>query len=171
MRTATQTGLLISVLLSFKLSIVTCAIAETIDPHRLYEDQCSGCHAAHAGEFVHGSLDYSRGGAIGRKTSKGLRAFLTEGHGGLNAQQIDALLDLFLGINTRGRVYHDKCRICHDRATELARSRLIIIDGRLMGRYSGRDIEEFLSRHGRLEGREVEMMTQTLESHVRAKGN
>ena len=45
MRTATQTGLLISVLLSFKLSIVTCVIAETIDPHRLYEDQCSGCHA------------------------------------------------------------------------------------------------------------------------------
>ena len=170
MRTATQTGLLISVLLSFKLSIVACAIAETIDPHRLYEDQCSGCHAAHAGEFVHGSLDYSRGGAIGRKTSKGLRAFLTEGHGGLNAQQIDALLDLFLGVHNRGRVFHDKCRICHDRATELGRSRLIIMGGRLIGRYSGRDIEEFLSRHGRLEGREVEVMTLTLESHVRAKG-
>jgi len=171
MRTATRINLLISLLVCFKLSIATCVVAETIDPHRLYEDQCSGCHAAHAGEFVHGSLDYSRGGAIGRKTSKGLRAFLTEGHGGLNAQQIDALLDLFLGIHNRGRVFHDKCRICHDRATELARSRLIIIDGRLMGRYSGRDIEEFLSRHGRLEGREVEMMTQTLESHVRAKGN
>ena len=171
MRTATQTGLLISVLLSFKLSIVTCAIAETIDPHRLYEDRCSGCHASHAGDFVHGSIDYSSDGGIGRKTSKRLHEFLADGHGGLNAGQIDALLDLFLSIHTRGRVYHDKCRICHDRATELARSRLIIIDGKLMGRYSGRDIEEFLSRHGRLEGREVEMMTQTLESHVRAKGN
>ena len=125
---------------------------------------------AHAGDFVHSSLDYSRDGVIGRKTSKGLRAFLTEGHGGLSARQIDALLDLFLGIHTRGRVFRDKCRMCHGRATELARSRLIIIGGRLMGRYSGRDIEDFLSRHGRLEGAEVEMMTQILESHVRAKG-
>ena len=171
MCTATQTGLLISVLLSFKLSIVTCAIAETIDPHRLYEDRCSGCHAAHAGDFVHGSIDYSSGGGIGRKTSKRLHEFLTEGHGGLSARQIDALLDLFLGVYKRGRVFRDKCRVCHDRATELARSRLIIRNGRLMGRYSGRDIEGFLSRHGRLEGAEVEMMTQTLESHVRAKGH
>lgn len=170
MRAATRINLLISLLVCFKLSIATCVVAETIDPHGLYEDRCSGCHASHAGDFVHGSIDYSSGGGIGRKTSKRLHEFLTEGHGGLSARQIDALLDLFLGIHTRGRVFRDKCRGCHGRAEELARSRLIIRNGRLMGRYSGRDIEDFLSRHGRLEGAEVEMMTQTLESHVRAKG-
>ncbi len=47
-----------------------------------------------------------------------------------------------------------KCRFCHDPAKNLARRTLTLRDGQLVGRYSGRSVEDLLSYHGRLHGDE-----------------
>ena len=142
------------------------AYAQSLDPHRLYEERCAKCHAPHAGDFVHDSLVHSDGKVVGRKTSKELRSFLTEGHGKLEAVEIDAIVKHLTSIQKSGRLFHNKCLICHDRAVALARSQLVIRNGRLQGRYSGRDIMEFLYNHGRLEDKEVTTMIQVLKRQL-----
>ena len=62
---------------------VAIAAAQTINPHRLYEQRCSGCHAPHAGQFVSDNLIVTDGKLIGRKTGREVRAFLEAGHGKL----------------------------------------------------------------------------------------
>lgn len=145
------------------------AYAQSLDPHRLYEQRCAKCHAPHAGDFVHDSLVHSGGKVIGRKTSKELRSFLTKGHGKLEAVEIDAIVKHLQSIQKSGRLFHKKCLVCHDRAAELARAQLVISNDRLQGRYSGRDIEKFLSNHGRLEEEEVTTMIQVLKRQLTAE--
>ncbi len=142
------------------------AYAQSLDPHRLYEERCARCHAPHAGEFVHDSLVNSGGKVIGRKTSKDLRSFLSDGHGKLEPVEIDAIVEHLASIQKSGRLFHNKCLICHDRAVALARSQLVIRKGRLRGRYSGRDVEHFLSNHGRQEEDEVTTMIQVLKRQL-----
>ena len=143
--------------------------AQGIDPHRLYEDRCAGCHDFHAGDFVHNSLVLSDGKIIGRKNSKELLAFLNAGHGKLSGQEIDAMVAHLENIQKSGRLFHDKCVICHDRAVVLARTKLIIKNGRLIGRYSDRDMEEFLTDHGRLEPDEVAKMLKVLNRQLKTR--
>lgn len=144
------------------------AYAQTIDPHRVYEEKCSGCHSAHAGDFVWESLTVSDGELAGRKSGRQLDAFLRAGHGGLSAQETDALIEQFNLVRESGGLFRAKCRICHDSMISLARLDLIIDQGRLVGRYSGRDIDAFLHGHGRLEPAEVgtmiDVLTRALET-------
>jgi len=56
--------------------------------------------------------------------------------------------------------------MCHSRAVGLARGRLILSDGKLVGRYTGRDIEAFMENHGRLEGAEVSTIVRMLERQL-----
>jgi len=142
------------------------AYAQSLDPHRLYEERCAKCHAPHAGDFVHDSLVPTGGKVIGRMTSKELGSFLSEGHGNLDPLEIDAIVEHLTSIQKSGRLFHNKCLICHDRAVALARAKLVISNGRLQGRYSGRDIEKFLSNHGRLEEEEVTAMIQVLKRQL-----
>lgn len=137
-------------------------LAQELDPHRVYEQKCSGCHAPHAGDFVWDSLTDTADGLAGRKSGRPLRDFLEQGHGRLSAPEIDALLEQFALIRQSGRLFRTKCRICHDSAVELARHDLILEDDRLTGRYSGRDIADFLNGHGRLTPSETEQMIEVL---------
>lgn len=166
MEIRTRTSLGIMVALIATLAGPCFAYAQGLDPHRLYEERCAKCHAPHAGDFVHDSLVHSGGKVIGRKTSKELRSFLSEGHGKLEPAEIDAIVKHLTSIQRSGRLFHNKCLICHDRAVALARSRLVIWNGRLRGRYSGRDVEHFLSSHGRLEKEEVTTMIQVLKRQL-----
>ena len=54
-------------------------------------------------------------------------------------------------IVTAGGQFRQRCAVCHGHAEAFAAARLVIRDGVLRGRYSGRDIEAFLPRHGRLD--------------------
>ncbi len=60
------------------------------------------------------------------------------------------------------KLYEARCAYCHGEAVELVRSRLVMRDGRVLGRKSGRRVKEFLSYHGRLRDDEVTMMIEEL---------
>lgn len=142
------------------------AVAQPIDPHELYEQRCSGCHAPHAGEFVHENLKRLGDKIIGRGTGKELRPFLAGGHGNLAPLEIAAMVVHLTSIAEVGALFRNQCFICHGRAVALARSELIVRDGRVVGRYSGRDIETFLGRHGRLERGQISAIVQMLERQL-----
>lgn len=140
--------------------------AQTLDPHQVYEQRCGGCHTAHAGDFAGDYLVRSQGKLLTRKSSRELREFLGGGHCKLTAEEIDALSVHFENILKSGGLFQDKCRICHDRAVDLARHNLILREGKLTGRYSGRDIAEFLQDHGRLQQDEIEKMISVLKRQL-----
>lgn len=142
------------------------AKAQTIDPHQLYEQKCSRCHAPHAGDFVHESLLFSDNRVLGRKSSRELPTFFDTGHGNLAPDEIDTMVAFLTQIRQSGQLFHDKCLICHDRAARFARIELTIKDDRLVGRYSGRDIEPFLEKHGRLEADELSKIVTVLKRQL-----
>lgn len=141
-------------------------LARNIDPHGLYEQRCSGCHSAHAGQFVHDKLERLDEEIVGRGTGRELRSFLTAGHGNLAPPEIDAMVAHLAAILERGALFREKCLICHGRAVTLARSELILRDGRLVGRYSGRDIAAFLQNHGRLELAQIPTIVEMFERQL-----
>ena len=71
-----------------------------------------------------------------------------------------------MDIELSGGLFEKKCRICHDRAVKLARTELTIKDGRLVGRYSKRDIATFLAGHGRLTADEVPLIVDMLKRQI-----
>jgi hypothetical protein len=145
---------------------LTGAFAQTSDPHWLYEQHCSGCHTPHAGDFVRENLVLSDDKLVGRKSGRELRTVLESGHGKLKPDEIETIVTLMTNIQQSGRLFQEKCMICHDRAVTLARSELILKDGELIGRYSKRDIEQFLSTHGRLSPDEVTKMVNVLKRQL-----
>lgn len=151
------------------LAVLVCGDvrAQTPDPHLIYERKCASCHVDHAGDFAEQSLDRSQGRLIGRKTHKDVRVFLEAGHGRLSANEIEPIVMHLTAILQSGRLFRDKCRMCHDRAVVLARRELMMrADGTLVGRYSGRDMQRFLQNHGRLDTDEVSKMLAVLSRHL-----
>jgi hypothetical protein len=138
-----------------------------IDPHALYERRCSRCHEPHSADLAEASLRLADGQVIGIDSGREVGALLQH-HRGLSmaSDQIDALVDHFAAILTTDRLYRRKCIICHDPAVTLARSRLILRDGVLLGRYDGRDIEAFLAGHGRLTEPEIAVISAMLRRQL-----
>lgn len=158
---------LISLLLAVDLDPV---MAQSWDPHRLYEERCGRCHEDHARDFAQEGLRLENERVVGRRSGRDLRAFLAAGHGWLKQHEIDLLVDHLTGILQREAVFREKCRICHGRSLELARLSLIVKAGRLTGRYSGRDIAGFLTYHGRLKAEEVPILVGILTRHLETAG-
>jgi cytochrome c5 len=148
---------------------MTPALAQQLDPHKIYEGSCAGCHAPHAGDFVFDTLRLTKDGLAGRSSGKSVDAYLKAGHGNLSAAEADILLDHLLSIQNSGRVFHDKCKICHVSPVELAQLELVLRDDRLVGRYSGRDILQFLEGHGRLAPAEIPIVAEVLQRQLSYK--
>ena len=159
-----------SILLWLSMAGSPALYAQTLDPHALYERSCARCHAPHAGDFVPESLVRLGDRIVGRETGKELRAFLAAGHGRLAPGEVDAMVAHLAFILEAGGLFREKCLICHDRAAVLARRELLLLGGRLVGRYTGRDIPAFLENHGRLEGAEVATILRMLERQLAAPG-
>ena len=75
-------------------------------------------------------------------------------------------MDHFAAIQKSGRLFRKKCEICHVRAVDVARDKLILRDGELVGRYTGRDTALFLTNHGRLTAEEILVMVEVLKRQV-----
>ncbi|MEP3275840.1 MAG: hypothetical protein ABJN26_14675 [Stappiaceae bacterium] len=142
------------------------AVAQQSDPHQIYEQNCGGCHAAHAGDFAFESTVATENGLVGKQSARLLSDLLEAGHGKLTAEESGILIRHLENILKSGRVYRDKCINCHDSAVELARGQLIVRDGVLVGRYSDRDIAKFLSGHGRLTEAEVTTIVEVFERQL-----
>ena len=126
----------------------TIAPAETADLHRLFEQQCGRCHG-HAGDFARAKLSIVDGVLRGRRPD--LKGFLERHHGPRTAAEAEGLYWMFFRQVEAGGEFKQRCRICHDSASDLVRDRLIVVDGALRGRYTGNDIHAFLVGHGRLD--------------------
>lgn len=145
--------------------------AENPDAHEIYENSCSRCHEDHAGDFVHAALQLKNNAAVSVRTGLSADDYMKSGHGKLLSEHIAALNTLFLFILENDGLFQSHCRICHGPARLLAKSKLIVKDGVLMGRYTGRNIQEFLYGHGRLTKSEAEKMTDILSGFRAAQGN
>lgn len=142
------------------------ASAQGIEPHELYERHCARCHAPHAGDFVSGNLERRDGQIVGRKSGIALGAYLAKGHGRLAVDRVPEMLAHLTTIFDAGGLFRRHCRICHERGVVLARRELLLRDGRVVGRYSGRDIRAFLENHGRLDGDEIETVMRMLKRQL-----
>lgn len=142
------------------------AAAQGIDPHLVYEQNCAGCHVPHAGEFVAENLTISVGELVGKGSKRPVSDLLATGHGKLSEPEIEVLLQHFSTIQETGNLFRERCIYCHDRAVAFARGDLILRDGTLFGRYSKRNVEEFLPGHGRLDNSQAEMMVDVLKRQL-----
>jgi cytochrome c5 len=147
------------------------AAAATIDPHALYERACATCHPPHSRDLAQQSVKRVDGRTVGVRSGRPIVDLLAAHMGvELTAEQRAALAGHFEAMLATGFLFREKCIVCHDRAHELARLRLQIHGGRLVGRYSGLDIAKFLEGHGRLEGGEVAIMVATLRRQLEPRG-
>lgn len=142
------------------------ARAQHIDPHALYEEKCAKCHEPHAGEYVSKDLEIADGSVVGKKTGRPVVQTLETGHGRLSATEVTVMTEFLTRIASSDRLFLKKCRICHSNAKELARLDLVIRNDRLWGRYTGRDIAQFLENHGRLTPDEVTKMINVLKWQI-----
>lgn len=143
------------------------ALAQDIDPHQLYEQRCAACHQPHARDLVQETLALREGYAVLRKSGMPLTDFL--GHHPrrtLEKPEADALVKQFEAMLKTGFLFEQKCSICHDRASELARLRLKERDGAIVGRYTGRDIAAYMQTHGRLTSSEVDTIMAMLRRQL-----
>ncbi len=131
------------------------------DFHQIFESRCASCHG-HAGNFARKSLTERDGALTGVRTGRPVDDFLAHHRGGLTPDTIALFLDVFRAQLRSGGFYQKRCAICHDRAYEFARLRLILRDGQLVGRYSGRDIADFLPGHARMTESEAKRMLEAL---------
>ncbi|MHA1164225.1 MAG: hypothetical protein ACTSP0_01395 [Alphaproteobacteria bacterium] len=146
-------------------------VAQTTDPHAVFEERCSRCHTPHAGQFARKALTILPGGQItGRKTNEPIQTFLADHSGHPSPAQIAALIDMFTMQLNSGGLFERKCRICHDSAKKLARVRLEMKNGKLVDRITSRDTYDFLTEHGRLNAGEVEVINKLLIWQLRTAG-
>jgi hypothetical protein len=135
--------------------------AVAADFHEIFEARCFSCHG-HAGEFARTSLTETDGVLTGIGSGRKVADFLRGHAGGSSWSEIALFVGVFTQQLKPGGFYQDHCEICHDRAYELARLRLILRDGRLMGRYSGRDMASFLPGHALMTADEAARMLEAL---------
>lgn len=157
---------LLALLISALMTISPVAVAQSADPHDLYEQRCSSCHTDHAGAFVQESILREEGKLVGRDSGLDVRAFLSRGHGKLSAAEVEVMMTHLTSILDAGALFRDNCVICHGRAVLFARNHLGMKDGVLIGRYSGRAVEDFLETHGRLETSEIGVVVEALSNQI-----
>lgn len=58
--------------------------------------------------------------------------------------------------------WDQRCAQCHGKVSEFARQSLLINDGNLVGRTSGRKLADFLLTHGRVKPDEVQSLVSSL---------
>lgn len=143
--------------------------AQQADPHLIYEENCAGCHAPDAGDFVTEKLIATDNGLVGKASGRPVIDYLKAGHGRLSDQEIDVLIEQFEFIQGTGRLFKEKCIVCHDNAAKFARLKLILRDDILTGRYTDRDVAELLLQHGRLDASEAQKMVEVLTHQLQAR--
>ncbi|WP_431861130.1 hypothetical protein [Azospirillum sp.] len=135
------------------------AAADTFDLHWFWDQRCEDCHG-HAGAFARNALSVEDGKLVGRHHRDDLMLFL-QNHG-VPASRVKPVYDMLLAQAETGPRFKDKCGNCHENAAALVRESVVLRDGVLVGRESGRPVAEFLKRHGKLGQDEVPFFVDLL---------
>ena len=147
--------------MAFVLPLFFATAGRAQELHELFEERCGRCHG-HAGTFARENLAVTGGQLLGRRSGRAVSRFLQGHYGRLSDGEIADLVALFRFQIASAGLYREMCLICHDSARDLAKNRLLVRNDRLVGRYSGRDMAEFLLQHGRLSESQAEFMLQVL---------
>ncbi|MBE9553969.1 MAG: hypothetical protein IMF05_10945 [Proteobacteria bacterium] len=115
----------------------------------LYFEQCGNCHGS-ADALLEERAILKSGVLLGRSSNRDIRTFLGSHFGQRSSEDVDIVYREILRVARGGGRFKQQCAICHVSAEELARKSLILRDGELYGRYSGRRIADYLTGHGRL---------------------
>ncbi|MDP6705132.1 MAG: hypothetical protein QF893_02215 [Alphaproteobacteria bacterium] len=161
--------LVIVVLLATAISGTRVSGAESVNYHDFFEGRCGSCHG-HSGDLAREQLVIVDGRLLGRESGNDIRSYLAGHYGRLSPDQVARVYAVLFRQGRAGGLFKTKCRICHGRARELAKTSLVVVAGQLRGRYSGRDVGAFLKRHGRLEDREVKVVYEALLALARGGG-
>jgi len=105
------------------------------------------CHG-HAGDFARKFLSVSDGELQGRHHVHDLRQFMHNHY--LAGREVDAVHDMLLAQVTIPARFKDECGSCHETAAKFVRDTLVLHDGVLYGRASGRPVRGFLEHHRNL---------------------
>lgn len=135
--------------------------AQGLEQTGLYWEHCGGCHDG-AGALARKSLDLVDGVLRGRRGGTPLRDFLPGHVRKLSLEEVRVIESALLRVAQGKGRFQERCGICHRSAEDLARHHLILADGVLRGRYSGRDIGEFLASHGTRSGEEADFFHKVL---------
>ncbi len=135
------------------------AEAFSFDVHELFENRCGGCHE-HASDLTQEELVIIDGILRSQKSNRDIRTFLPTHYGNLQPSETLALYDLLSWQVQAGGKFKTRCAICHVKARTLAQMNLIRGDNVLRGRYSDRDMTEFLAYHGRIEEADISFFIQ-----------
>lgn len=144
--------------------MLSAPMAGAADFHQLFEERCLNCHG-HSGPFVSQTLQIDEGRIVGR-SGQPVTEFLQTHAGGLDDDTLALFLRNFRHQIESGSLFRTKCMTCHDRAYEFTRLNLSLKDGTLVGRYTGRNIADFLRTHGRLTPEEQTTMLETLRGFL-----
>lgn len=96
----------------------------------------------------------------GRHHATGLKHFL--GQHEMGPEHVESIYAMLLAQAQTEPVYQQKCAGCHKTAAEFARAALVMKDGVLVGKSSGKPVAEFLKQHGRLTAEERPVVVEAL---------
>ena len=139
--------------------------AEARSGHGPYQELCSRCHPT-AGDFASDHLIIKEGILITRRRKQEVLDFLLDHRGGVTEAEATHLRAMLRRHVVSGSFFQKHCRICHERASSMARRKLIVKNGELFGRYTDRRLKTFLSVHGRSNDAEGEQLYDILKRHA-----
>ncbi len=143
----------------FALLASATAAAER-DLHAYWDDRCKECHGD-AGAFARKTLHVRQGRLVGAHHGADLERFLQNHY--LADDLVAPVMQMLQAQATTSPVFKEKCSECHGAASEFARKALVMKDGTLTSRTSGRPVRDYLRRHGGLAPEQVAPMVTTLE--------
>jgi hypothetical protein len=129
----------------------------------LYWEKCGACHGS-AGDFAPSALAAAEDQLRLKADGQTLAAFLRDHRVPLTAGQMRILHETLHTIVADGAAFQNRCAICHGPVEHFARTHLVLRDGKLVGRYSGRDVAGFLGGgHARLDAESSAFFLDVLE--------
>lgn len=134
--------------------------AVAVDLHAYWDDRCKECHDD-SGAFARRTLRVENGQLVGVHHHEDLSRFLH--HHYLTDDLVAPVTAMLLAQATTTPLFKSHCATCHGDATTLARKSLVMKDGVLTGKASGRPVSDFLRSHGGLAPDEIPAMTATLQ--------
>lgn len=142
------------------------AAAQPAEWPGLYYEQCGKCHGdAHT--LLDERAELRNGDLVGRRGGRDLRNFLGDHFGRRDKTALETIYMELLRVARGGGRFRQECAMCHESAEALARESLLLRDGELYGRYSGRRVEDFLTVHGRLDtGEDVDFFIEVLRRNM-----
>jgi hypothetical protein len=134
--------------------------AVAVDLHAYWDDRCKECHDD-AGAFARRTLRVEDGRLVGAHHREDLGRFLHQHY--LADDLVAPVTAMLIAQATTTPLFKSHCAACHGDAAALARKSLVLKDGVLTGKVSGRPVSDFLRTHGGLAPGEIPAMTATLQ--------